>query len=188
MTEVFMKLPILETKRLILKEVTMADVPAYEKYFVDYEVIRNLAASVPWPYPKDGVGQFLKMTLPKQGDGRWLWGIYLKTNPAELIGAVDLYREGRPEHRGFWLGRPFWKQGIMTEAVTPVIDYAFSDLGFDTLIFANAVGNEGSHRVKVKTGARLIDVRPAKFVDPRFTEHEIWELTKTEWQKFRRKP
>lgn len=180
-----MKLPLFETSRLILKEVTMADVPAYEKYFVDYEVIRNLAAAVPWPYPKNGVEQFLKMTLPHQGNNRWLWGIFLKSNPTELIGAVDLYREGKPENRGFWLGRPFWQQGIMTEAVTPVIDCAFSQLGFEKLIFANAVGNEGSHQVKVKTGARQIGVEPAKFVDPRFTEHELWELTKEEWQKFR---
>lgn len=180
-----MKLPIFETSRLILKEVTMADVPAYEKYFVNYEVIRNLAAAVPWPYPKNGVESFLQATLKKQGDDRWLWGIFLKTNPTELIGAVDLYRDGKPENRGFWLGRPFWKKGIMTEAVTPVIDYAFSDLGFEKLIFANAIGNEGSHQVKVKTGARVIRTAPAKFVDPKFTEHEIWELTKEDWERFR---
>ena len=48
--------------------------------------------------------------------------MFLKTNPNELIGAVDLYRDGKPENRGFWLGKPFWKQGIMTEAVTVIMD------------------------------------------------------------------
>jgi ribosomal-protein-alanine N-acetyltransferase len=69
----------------------------------------------------------------------------------------------------------------MSEAVQPVLGFAFKDLGFDRLVFTNAVGNERSHRIKEKTGARLIEVRPAKFVDPSYSEHEIWELTKNEW-------
>ena len=71
----------------------------------------------------------------------------------------------------------------MTEAVEPVMNYAFDGLGFTKLIFANAVGNRKSRRIKEKTGARLIDVRPAKFVNPAYTEHEVWELTKEEWEK-----
>jgi len=39
-----MILPKFETQRLILKEVTLEDAPSYEKYFVDYEVIRYLSA------------------------------------------------------------------------------------------------------------------------------------------------
>jgi [ribosomal protein S5]-alanine N-acetyltransferase len=46
------KLPVFTTERLILREVTEADAPSYEKNFVDYEVISQLAATVPWPYPE----------------------------------------------------------------------------------------------------------------------------------------
>jgi RimJ/RimL family protein N-acetyltransferase len=181
-----MILPEFETKRLLLKEVTINDAPSYETNFVDYEVIRHLSAAVPWPYPKNGVVDFINnYILPKQGQDHWIWGIFLKINPEELIGIVDLWRVGRPENRGFWLARKHWGKGLMTEAVFPVMDYAFSDLGFEKLVFANAVGNQASHIVKEKTGARLIDVRPAKFVDPQYTEHEIWELTKSEWKKFK---
>jgi [ribosomal protein S5]-alanine N-acetyltransferase len=176
-------LPRFETKRLVLREVTLEDIPAYKKHFVDYEVIRYLSAHVPWPYPEDGIETFLKeKVFPVQGQGKWLWGLYLKTHPQELIGVVELWRPGRPENRGFWLGRQFWGQGLMTEAVAPVMNYAFEELGFETLTFANAHGNMGSRRVKEKTGARLIGLEPASFVDPRFTEHEIWELTKEAWK------
>ena len=177
-------LPQFDTSRLILREVTYADVPAYKKHFVDYEVIRHLAACVPWPYPEDGIETFLsEVVLPRQGKDKWVWGIYLKSNPSELIGVVDLWREGKPENRGFWLGHKFWGQGLMTEAVEPVMDYAFDVLGFEKLVFTNAVGNIGSRRIKEKTGARMVDVRPQAFVDPRFREHEIWELTKEEWNR-----
>lgn len=113
-------------------------------------------------------------------------GIFLKENPQELIGVVDLWREGRPENRGFWLSRKHWKKGIMTEAVEPVIDYAFNELGFSELIFSNAVQNIGSRRVKEKTGARFIGIDQTKFVDPALSDREIWELKKDDWFKFRK--
>lgn len=182
------KLPSFETSRLILREVKATDAASYEKHFVDYEVISQLSDAVPWPYPKGGVLGFLNTTVvPLQGKDRWVWGIFLKDSPEEIIGVVDLWRECQPENRGFWLGRKFWGKGLMTEAVTPVMDYAFDHLGFEKLVFSNAVGNLKSRRVKEKTGARLIGTRPAKFVNPDFTEAETWELTKTEWKAFRQK-
>ena len=36
-----------------------------------------------------------------------------------------------------------------------------------------------------KTGARLIGVRKAKFVNPEYIEVETWELTRDEWNKFK---
>jgi ribosomal-protein-alanine N-acetyltransferase len=180
--------PTLQTGRLILRAVSLADVPAYEKYFIDYEVVSQLAASVPWPYPADGVRTYFEeMILPVQGNDRWMWGLFLKTHPDELMGAVDLWRKGTPEHRGFWLGRKFWGQGFMTEAAEVVTDCAFDQLGFESLVFSNALGNTRSRRVKEKTGARLIGVRKAGFVDPQYTQAETWELTKSEWQRFKLK-
>lgn len=181
-------IPSLETPRLFLRAITLADAPGYSKYFVDYEVIRHLSAGVPWPYPENGVETFLTaVILPAQGKDRWAWGLYLKSNPRELIGCIDLWRKGCPENRGFWLGKPFWGQGLMTEAAEAVTDFAFRELGFEKLIFSNALGNTRSRRVKEKAGARLLGTRTAKFVDPNLSEAETWELTKDDWQKLRLK-
>ena len=178
--------PNFETERLFLCGVKPKDVPAYEKHFVDFEVISHLAAVVPWPYPPGGVLAYLnEFIFPYQGKNRWLWGLFLKNQPDELIGAVDLWREGNPENRGFWLGRKYWGQGLMTEAVTPVIDYAFNELGFERLVFCNAVGNIKSRRIKEKTGAKLLSIGPGEFVNPDYTEQEMWELTKEDWKLWR---
>ncbi len=175
-------LPTFETERLILRAPTYENINSYEKHFIDYEVIGPLSSAVPWPYPKSGVQDFLdKVIFPNQGKDQWFWGLFEKTNPDEIIGAVHLWRKGGPENRGFWLGRKFWGKGYMTEAVEPVVDYAFTSLGFEKLVFANALGNTRSRRVKEKMGARLIELRPASFVDPKFTQHEIWEFSKSEW-------
>ncbi|KTD02016.1 GNAT family N-acetyltransferase [Legionella feeleii] len=86
-------IPIFKTERLILREMTEADLPNYEKYFIDYEVIRYLTASVPWPYPAEGVRDYLNQEIiPYLGKERWLWGIFLQKEPNELIGAVELRR------------------------------------------------------------------------------------------------
>jgi len=182
-------IPIFKTERLILKAPTEDDAPAYRQYFVDYEVIRHLSSGVPWPYPDGGVLDFMKENIiAKQGNDNWFWGLFLKENPSELIGGIELWRKSKPENRGFWLGRKFWGRGLMTEAVNPIMDYAFNDLGFKELFFSNAKGNDKSRRIKEKTGAKLIKIEACKFVDPKYKEHEVWEITKEEWESFKVKP
>lgn len=179
-----MLIPEYRTERLILSGVSLGDAPSYTKHFVDYEVIRKLSRTAPWPYPENGVEEYLKhVILPDQGVTRWTWGIFLQSEPENLIGCVDLWKEGNPENRGFWLGKKYWNKGIMTEAVYPVMDFAFYDKGFKHLIFSNASGNVGSRRIKEKTGCELVDVRPAIFVDPALTEQEMWKLTLESWEK-----
>ncbi len=73
----------------------------------------------------------------------------------------------------------------MTEAATVVTDYAFDVLGFERILFSNAAGNVRSRRVKEKTGARLLYVEPAGFVDSVYREHELWELDKPSWRQWR---
>ena len=133
-----MVIPTFATRRLILREITTNDYENYGKHFIDYEVVRWLASVVPWPYPKNGVQYYIEHEIvPHLGKSKWLWGIFLKTSPDELIGAIELRRAGTPDNRGYWLGKKFWRQGIMSEALTPITDYAFNTLAFEKLIPPN---------------------------------------------------
>ena len=177
------RVPTLETERLLLKEVTLEHVEAYARHFVNYQVIRHLSAAVPWPYPPGGVRRFFEeQVLPRQGKNRWMWGLFLRGAPGELIGAVELWREGIPEHRGFWLAEERWGMGYMTEACAAVHDFAFERAGFEELIFSNAVGNHRSRRVKEKAGAVRIGLQEARFVDPSLTQYELWRLRREDWR------
>src|ERR1700751_2994294 len=99
------KLPVFATERLILREVTEADATAYEKNFVDYEIISQLASVVPWPYPAGGVLDFIRnQIVPRQGNDRWVGCILRKEHPSEVIGLVDLWRAGTNENIDFGLG------------------------------------------------------------------------------------
>ena len=177
------QLPVFETARLILRDITERDAPAYERHFVDYEVIRTMSHIVPWPYPEGGVLEHIRTeVIPRQCTDQWAWGICLRSAPDELIGAIWLKRKGTPSNRGFWLGKKFWGKGIMTEAVKPVTNYAFNVLGFEKLVLANAVGNTPSRRIKERMGAVFLRTEPATYVNPRYSEREVWELTKECWK------
>jgi [ribosomal protein S5]-alanine N-acetyltransferase len=47
-------LPILETERLILRPVELADAEQVQELFAQWEIVRLLNGSIPWPYPEDG--------------------------------------------------------------------------------------------------------------------------------------
>lgn len=174
----------LHGERILLRPITTLDIPAYEKHFINYEVIRHLSDKIPWPYPENGVREWVENhILALQGKNRWIWGIFLHSDTSSLIGVIELWRPGNPENRGFWLGQAYWGRGLMTEAAVLVTDYAFDQLDFNTLVFTNAKGNRRSARIKEKTGARFIKCQPATFVDSEYTEQEIWELHKDEWIK-----
>ncbi len=178
-------IPTFETSRLTLRPVTLADAASYERYFVDYEVVRYLNRVVPWPYPPGGVESYLRdVMLPDQGNTRWSWAITERSGAGELIGLIELFKGPGRSNRGFWLGRPFWGKGYMTEAAARLNEFVFNELGWDKIIFDNAKGNHRSARIKEKTGARLIDLTPAEFVDPVLTEMEYWELRREDWEKF----
>lgn len=88
-----MTTPEFATKRLLLRGVSPNDVDSYTKHFVDYEVIRNLAAKVPWPYPENGVADYIRdVILPLQGVSRWDWGLFAQEAPSEMIDAWVLPR------------------------------------------------------------------------------------------------
>lgn len=181
-----MIVPTFTTERLIVRAMVPADVPAYQANFNDWEVIRHLSRKVPWPYPDDGAKCYIEqLVIPLQGQGRWDWGLFLRESPDQLIGSLGLYRPGLPENRGFWLARAHWGKGLMTEAVVPVMDYAFAELGFESMILSNALGNDRSRRVKEKTGAVLVAEGPVEFVDPVYTHAERWRITAEAWKRFR---
>lgn len=174
-----MELPLFETERLILRRITEEDMPAWRQHTTDYEVIIQLA--------RDSFQLSPESLLPVQ-EKRWVWGIFLKSQLDKLIGVVYLLREGTPGNRHFWLAKEHWGKGIMTEAVAPVMQYAFNVLNFNKLIFGNALGNTQSRRIKEKNGAVLIRVEPVPqsyYANPEYKERELWELTKERWATFK---
>jgi RimJ/RimL family protein N-acetyltransferase len=175
--------PRLETERLILRPLRLHDAPAIQREFPVWDVVRHLHAGVPWPCPADGAETNVRECLAARERGeQFFWVLTLLGGDDQAIGRIDLRpaQEGLRDMRGFWLARAFWGRGLMTEAAERVTAYAFEDLGWPLIYLTNAVANAGSHRIKEKQGAELIDVTPASYVcGP--GERETWILRRETW-------
>lgn len=179
--------PTLETARLILRPVQLEDAPHLQKNFNNWNIIKNLLDTVPWPYPDDGAEDYLKnRVIPQIKKGEtYVWTLNLKQTPHQPIGLLE-YRHitDRDDNRGFCLAEPFWKQGLMTEAVAAVNDFIFFDLRVEKITVCNFEGNEGSRRVKKKTGAKFIGFCEKQHHEGKIRS-EMWEITAENWKKFR---
>lgn len=179
--------PTLATERLILRPIEMRDAPAVQRYFPDWEVLKYLHAKLPWPYPEDGAVTNIRECLEEdERRERFHWAITLKDGGDELIGRIDLWPfDGeKRDMRGFYLARPYWGRGLMTEAAEEVTRYAFEDLGWPFLYLTNAEPNLASRRVKEKQGALLIDRELAAYMAGELTR-EVWLLTREAWKERR---
>jgi ribosomal-protein-alanine N-acetyltransferase len=174
--------PALETERLLLRPLELADAEQVQQIFPHWEIVRYLANVVPWPYPADGALIYYRdNALPAMAAGEeWHWTLRLRTDPQRIIGQVSLMT-GENNNRGFWLGLPWHGKGIMTEAVEVVSDYWFDSLGFPLLRVPKAAPNLASRRISEKNGMRLVASEERDYVGGRFTA-EIWEITAEEWR------
>ena len=143
--------------------------------------MKYLNAIVPWPYPPDGVSTFYRSAvLPgMERNEQWHWTLRLKTSPEQIIGAVGLIVGN--DNRGFWLGLPWQRRGLMTEACDAATDYWFDDLGFPLLRVGKAIANTGSRRISEKQGMRIVAVEERDYVCGRLPT-EVWEITAEEWR------
>jgi len=180
-------LPILETSRLRLRPLELADAPQIQELFARWEIVRHLANVVPWPYPPDGAEQFIRhVALPaiQRGD-EWIWTLRLRDDPPRVIGSIGLKR-GEVKNRGFWMGQRWQGRGLMSEAADAVTDYWFDVLGFEVLRVPKAVANTASRRISARGGMRVIATMERDYVSGRLPS-EVWEITAAEWRARRQR-
>lgn len=177
-----MKVPRLETRQAVLRAVTMQDAPAMQAHFANWNVVRTIGSDIPWPYPADGARFFIdKMQRAVAENEVYFWGIFLKTQPDELVGAIEYrFLEGDDDNRGFWLSETHWNKGIMTEVVAATQDFVFLELGKTRLIVTTLCTNAGSIAIKEKTGARQVGTRPGAYHEGEL-QQGIWEITAQSW-------
>jgi [ribosomal protein S5]-alanine N-acetyltransferase len=172
----------LQTKRLLLRPLQLADAERTQLLFPQWEIVKFLTSKVQWPYPAGrALSYYRDQALPNIARGEeWQWTLRLKESPDSHIGVISLYK-GEWDNRGYWLGLPWQGRGLMTEAVVAVNDYWFDVLGFPVLRAPKAIANIPSRRISEKTGMRVIATHERDYVSGRLMA-EIWEITSEEWR------
>ena len=68
-----------------------AECKAQFPHFNNWNIIKNLALVVPWPYPDDGAATFVRLQLEKIATGEeiYQWVLVLRSGDGQAIGNID---------------------------------------------------------------------------------------------------
>lgn len=143
----------LVTERLLLRRLEAEDAPAIARLAGDERVARYTAA-IPHPYPEGAAEAFIAQTREREAAGTTrVFAICLKREPEALIGAIEMRDAGDGSVEiGYWLGVPWWGQGLMSEAVADVARYAARWRPGATIGAHTFPDNAASQRVLEKAG------------------------------------
>jgi ribosomal-protein-alanine N-acetyltransferase len=144
--------PIIETKRLILREIINDDAEAIYQYLSDEDVNRYLEGNTDSVEEAEGYISWCRDTYNHNTDIRW--GIELKEN-GKLIGDCGFGHIDEPKsptELGYILSKDYWNHGYMSEALGEILRYGFQTLNLHRIQAWTHPDNKASARVLLKHG------------------------------------
>jgi [ribosomal protein S5]-alanine N-acetyltransferase len=164
--------PTLETERLILRSLDLKDAPLVYDYMQTRDIAYNTLL-IPYPYPVGAAEEWINRTLDNMGNGEDFNFALARKTDGLFMGVIGIGSD--PEHKraeiGYWLGKPHWSQGFMSEALRRVLDFGFDDLDLNRIYAGYFTRNPASRRVMEKAGmtyegtARQNVLKWGEFVD-----------------------
>lgn len=145
----------IETERLILRRFRLDDAEAmFCNWASDPEVTKFLT----WPTHKDADAsrQVLQMWVKEYDDPQsYQWAITVKNSGPEPIGSIAAVRVDEVTAMveiGYCIGRSWWHQGIVSEALKAVMNFMFDKVGANRVQACHDVNNPHSGMVMKKCG------------------------------------
>jgi len=146
---------ILETERLVLREITQDDFDDLFAIWSDAETMRFYPATL----DRQGMQEWLERNQRRYEQyGHGLWAVILKSN-GKFVGDCGLTIQevdGVEELEvGYQFSKKYWGQGFATEAARGCMDYAFNQLGRRRIISMIRPENIPSRRVAERNGLKI---------------------------------
>lgn len=171
----------LETERLVLRQLTEADLDAYAAMCADPEVMRFLGE----PMSRPDAWRHLASVL-----GHWRlrgFGAYAVIEKAggAFVGRIGFIQPaGWPGFEVGWtLAREHWGKGLASEAAARCLEHAFTEMERDRVISLIHPDNESSRRVAERIGERPDGTTELPDVEGSI---QVWAITAAEWRAARR--
>ncbi|EZP76902.1 N-acetyltransferase [Parageobacillus genomosp. 1] len=145
--------PILETERLLLREIVKEDAQGIFDCFSNSDVTRyyGLDPLTSIEQAEELVESFAKNYKEKRGIR---WGIEIKGKKG-IIGTIG-FNAWSPKHKraeiGYELHPKYWRKGYATEAVSAVISYGFKELDLTRIGAVVFLENKASNELLTKLG------------------------------------
>ncbi len=146
---------VLETKRLLLRQMIQDDLPALCRILQDEEVMYAYEHAFSDAEAADWLNRQLQRY---KDDGFGLWAVILKES-GELIGQCGLTMQDIPEGRvveiGYLFRKDCWHKGYATEAAIGCKEYAFDTLGVSEVYSIIRDNNIASQSVARRNGMEV---------------------------------
>ena len=174
----FSPFPIIETDRLLLRQITNDDVKEVFELRSNPETMKY----IPRPLAKtaeDALEHIAIIEANLVSNGGINWGITLKNN-SKLLGIIGFYRMQPENYRaeiGYILLPEFHRKGIITEAVKRLITYGFEDLKLHSIEAVIDPDNSASEKVLQKCEfIKEAHLKESQFYEGKFTDKVIYSL------------
>ena len=183
----FGEFPALETEHLILRQMTLDDAEFYLRHFSEPTVIELTAFEAPANIDAAREELLLFCIDNFKANTGIRWGV-MKKGGTDLIGTLGFHqwvKEGGYHARaGYDLVPGERGKGIMTEAFSAVVDYAFMEMRLNRIEVLIAPENEASIRLVKKLGFKFEGIlREHSLFRREFLDDAVYSLLSSEWTK-----
>lgn len=167
----------METKRLILRELTMEDFDALHGILSEPEIMRHYPA----PFSEEQTRRWIMRNMERYAElGFGLWAVILKET-GELIGDCgitmqNIHGQLLPEI-GYHIHKKYQRQGYASEAAEACQKYLFEYTAFHAVYSYMKYTNEASYGVALKTGMHFVE----EYDDPVNTRTRVYAITREQW-------
>lgn len=145
---------LIETPRLALREMSMADIGFVSTMLADPEGMRYYPAPLSRS-EAEGWIERQQRRYREDGHGLWLDECRRSRQPVGQVGLALQDVDGVREHEiAYLIHRPFWRQGFATEAASATRDHAFGCLRLRRVVSLIRPQNRPSQGVARKLGMR----------------------------------
>lgn len=144
--------PILRTRRLVLRPFALHDAARVSELAGDRDVAAT-TLRIPHPYEPWMAEEWIADHRMSYEDGT-LANFAITTADAGVIGSIglSLHREHQRGEMGYWIGRPYWGKGYVSEAAREVLRFGFEELGLHRIHAHHMTVNPASGAVLKKLG------------------------------------
>jgi len=146
--------PKSETERLVLRPFDLEDAAEVQR-LAGSRAVADTVLNIPHPYEDGMAEEWISRHQEMFDEDKGVTFAVTSKENGHLMGAISLMGISRRFSRaelGYWIGKPYWNQGLCTEAGQAVLKYGFEDLGLNRIFASHFSRNLASGRVMVKLG------------------------------------
>lgn len=179
------KIPELIGKRITLRRLRFSDSKDIYHNIKDRKVVRWLL-NIPYPYTLKSAAKFVRKTrCDARKKKTYAFGIALKKEN-RIIGVITLSKfdyKNRGAEIGYWIGKRYWGQGIMSEAARLIVKFSFRKLKLHKIYASLFEENIASRRVLKKAGFKLEGkIRESRFRYRRWRNEVRYGILNSEYK------